>query len=63
MWGRCKKILDHEAELKITKSDIVFVVDKDGYMGSSTRKQLDYALLLNKPVLYYSKGDLEKLTN
>lgn len=58
-----KKILDHEAELKINKSDIVVVVDKDGYIGSSTRKQLEHAILLNKPVLYYSKGDLEKLTN
>ena len=56
-----KQILDHEAELKINKSDIVFVVDKDGYIGNSTKKQLDHAILLNKPVLYYSKNDLEKL--
>ncbi|MBQ8131994.1 MAG: hypothetical protein IJ193_05845 [Bacilli bacterium] len=59
---KVKEILDHEAELKINKSDIVFVVDQDGYIGSSTRKQLDHALLLNKPVFYYSKGDFEKLT-
>ncbi len=58
-----KEILDREAELKIQKSDLVFVVDQDGYIGSSTRKQLNHALLLNKPVFYYSKGDFEKLTN
>lgn len=62
--GEDKKIiLDYEAELKINKSDLVFVVDKDGYIGSSTKKQLDHAILLNKPVFYYSKGDFEKLTN
>lgn len=59
---KMKEILDHEAELKINKSDIVFVVDQEGYIGSSTRKQLDHAILLNKPVFYYSKGDLSKLT-
>lgn len=56
-----KKILDQEAILKINRSDIVFVVDVDGYIGSSTKKQIDHALLLNKPVLYYSKGNLNKL--
>lgn len=56
-----KKILDIEANLKSNISDIVFVVDKDGYIGNSTRKQVEHATLLNKTVLYYSKGDLSKL--
>ena len=56
-----KKILDIEANLKSNISDIVFVVDKDGYIGNSTRKQIEHATLLNKTVLYYSKGDLSKL--
>lgn len=56
-----KKILDNEAILKIDKSDIVFVVDVDGYIGNSTKKQIEHALLINKRVLYYSKGDLSKL--
>lgn len=56
-----KLILDNEANLKTNKSDIVFVVDKDGYIGNSTRKQIEHASLLNKTILYYSKGDLSKL--
>ena len=56
-----KVILDNEANLKTNKSDIVFVVDVDGYVGSSTKNQIEHAKLLNKPILYYSKGDLNKL--
>lgn len=56
-----KKILDTEAKLKINHSDIVFVVDKNGYIGSSTKDQIEHAKLLNKPILYYSNGDIDKL--
>lgn len=57
-----KEILDIEAKLKISKSDIVLVVDgEDGYVGSSTKAQIEHALLLNKTVLYYSKNELNKL--
>ena len=56
-----KIVLDEVAKMKISRSDIVFVVDVDSYIGESTKVQLEHALLLNKPVLYYSKGDVEKL--
>lgn len=56
-----KKILDTAAKTKVCRSDIVIVIDKDGYIGSSTNKQIEWAELLNKPVLYYSHGDVEKL--
>lgn len=56
-----KKILDTAAKMKVCRSDIVIVIDKDGYIGSSTKKQIEWAELLNKPVLYYSHGDVEKL--
>lgn len=56
-----KKILDSACKLKISKSDIVFVVDVDGYTGSSTTDQIKWAKLLKKPVLYLSKGDIKKL--
>lgn len=57
-----KKILDQVQLEKIHRSDIVFVVDKDGYIGASTKKQEAYAKFLQKPIFYYSKNDLEKLT-
>ena len=56
-----KKILDTAAKMKVCRSDIVIVIDKDGYIGSSTKKQIEWAELLNKPVLYYSHGDVKKL--
>lgn len=56
-----KKILDTAAKMKICRSDIVVVIDKDDYIGSSTKSQIEWAELLNKPVLYYSHGDVDKL--
>ena len=41
--------------------DIEVWRDVDGYVGKSTSNQIDYAKLLNKPVLYYSKGEVERL--
>ena len=55
------QILDTAAKMKVCRSDIVIVIDKDGYIGSSTKKQIEWAELLNKPVLYYSHGDVDKL--
>lgn len=56
-----KKILDYVQKEKIRQSDLVLVVDKDGYIGSSTRNQIEYALLLNKRILYYSKNGVDEL--
>lgn len=58
---KAKEIIDIATKLKINHSDIVVVVDVDGYMGKSTKAQRDHAIFLNKPVLYYSKGEVEKL--
>jgi len=57
-----KEILDYVQKEKIRQSDIVFVVDgDDGYVGKSTKNQIAYSKLLNKPLFYYSKGDLKKI--
>lgn len=56
-----KEIIDIATKLKINHSDLVVVVDVDGYIGKSTRAQEEHALLLNKRVLYYSKGEVDKL--
>ena len=40
---------------KIRESDAIVVVDKDGYIGESTGKEIEYATLLGKPVYYSFK--------
>jgi len=56
-----KKVLYYVQKEKIRQSDIVVVVDRDGYVGESTRKQIEYSELLNKRILYYSKDEVEVL--
>ena len=54
-------MLDYVQREKIRQSDLVLVIDKDKYVGSSTKNQIEYAKLLNKRILYYSKGETKKL--
>ena len=35
---------------KIDLSDEIFVINKDGYIGSSTKSEIDYAMKTNKPI-------------
>lgn len=37
---------------KIDLSDAIFVINKNGYIGNSTRSEIDYARLHNKEVLF-----------
>ncbi|MDG5788358.1 hypothetical protein QA612_12785 [Evansella sp. AB-P1] len=43
---------------KIDMSDEIFVIDVNGYIGESTRKEIDYAHIHEKTVNYYSKSIL-----
>ncbi|WP_349408533.1 DUF4406 domain-containing protein [Pseudalkalibacillus sp. SCS-8] len=47
---------------KIDMADEIFVIDVDGYIGSSTSKEIEYANKTNKPIRYYSKVNLESVT-
>ena len=38
---------------KIKLSDAIFVVNVNGYIGSSTNSEIEYAKSLNKEILYY----------
>lgn len=43
-----------EAHFKrIELSDIVIVVNKDNYIGDSTKREIDYAISLDKQIIYY----------
>lgn len=39
---------------KIDLCDILYVVDIDGYIGSSTKEEIEYAMKLGKEVMYFS---------
>ncbi|MBE4909906.1 hypothetical protein IMZ08_17870 [Bacillus luteolus] len=60
-------ITDEQAELfakihlkKIDMSDEIFVIDVDGYIGESTRSEIDYAMKKGKSVNYFSDSELVK---
>ena len=37
---------------KIEMADSIFIVNKDGYIGESTRREIEYAKHLGKPISY-----------
>ena len=45
-------ILDELHFRKIDISDMVYVINKDGYIGKSTKKEIEYAMSLDIPVTY-----------
>ena len=47
-----KKELDELHFRKIDLSDEVFIVNKDGYIGESTRNEINYANKHNKTITY-----------
>ena len=47
-----KKMLDDMHKRKIYMADEIFVINKNGYIGSSTKSEIEYALKTNKKVNY-----------
>jgi hypothetical protein len=47
-----KPMLDDMHKRKIDLADEIFVINVGGYIGSSTRSEIDYAIETNKPVKY-----------
>ena len=47
-----KEMLDDMHKRKIDMADEIFVINKNGYIGSSTRSEIDYAIKTNKKVNY-----------
>lgn len=53
-----KVMLDDMHRKKIDMSDEIMVINKDGYIGRSTRNEIEYARLQGKKINYYFKdGD------
>ena len=47
-----KTMLDNMHKAKIDMADEIFVINKNGYIGSSTKSEIEYALSTNKKVNY-----------
>ena len=47
-------ILDKMHSERIKLSDAILVVDVNGYIGSSTKSEIEFAKSLNKEIIYYS---------
>jgi hypothetical protein len=50
-----KEIVDEVHKRKIDISDEVFVLNIDGYIGDSTKSEIEYAKSISKPVSYLVK--------
>ncbi len=50
-----KEMLDDMHKRKIDMADEIFVINKNGYIGSSTKSEIEYALKTNKKVNYLEK--------
>lgn len=49
-----KRMLDDMHKRKIDMADEIFVIDVGGYIGESTKSEIDYATECGKPVRYLS---------
>ena len=45
-------MLDDMHKRKIDMADEIFVINKNGYIGSSTKSEIEYAISMNKKVNY-----------
>ncbi len=53
-----KMMLDDMHKHKIDLADEIFVINVGGYIGHSTRSEIEYAEKTNKPVRYLEFNDL-----
>ncbi|MEI5908166.1 hypothetical protein WAK64_13995 [Bacillus spongiae] len=49
-----EKLFEELHYRKINMSDEIFVIDFNGYIGNSTRKEIEYAKSKGKVIRYYS---------
>jgi len=53
-----KELVDEVHKRKIDLADSVFVLNIGGYIGESTRSEIEYAESKNKPIEYLESGGL-----
>ena len=50
-----KEMLDDMHKRKIDMADAIFVINVDGYIGQSTKSEIEYAIMKGKRVDYLEK--------
>lgn len=55
-----KKLVDEVHLRKIDLADEVFVINVDGYIGESTRNEINYSLKTGKPIEYLEDVELDE---
>ena len=55
---KTKIMLDDMHKRKIDMADEIFVINVGGYIGSSTRSEIEYAHATGKPVRYLEDGKI-----
>ena len=56
---KTKEMLDDMHKRKIDMADEIFVINVGGYIGSSTRSEIEYALATGKAVRYLECGEAD----
>ena len=56
---RTKEMLDDMHKRKIDMADEIFVVNVGGYIGESTKSEIEYALKTNKKIYYLETPNKE----
>ena len=59
--SKTKEMLDDMHKRKIDMADEIYVINVDGYIGDSTRSEIQYAEAHGKPVRYYQDDRKEKM--
>jgi hypothetical protein len=59
---KTKPMLDDMHKRKIDLADEIFVINVDGYIGSSTKSEIYYAIMTNKSVKYLEPVDNNEYT-
>ena len=54
---KTKEMLDDMHKRKIDMADEIFVINKGGYIGSSTRSEIEYAIKTGKKVNYMEENN------
>jgi hypothetical protein len=52
-------MLDELHQAQIRMADFMFVIDPDGYIGSSTKSEIEYAHGLGKPIAFLEEPNSE----
>lgn len=50
-----KNFLDELHKAKIANADLIYVINQNGYIGDSTRSEIEWAEALGKPIEYLNK--------